>query len=276
MFMKPTRLKKLIPTVTLLLALPLAAGYAEGKKLFEAKCASCHPGYISADRIKENFFEKENKLLNLKAPTVNMLAWAITEGPRKIGDPGDAEMRQAEVEEYLREVLEHPEEIESVCDANVKRYYQGKQPVIRLTDAELADLAAYLLEYKAHRQAKEPPVKRRLGKGFDAKQLLAEAKRSGKVLIIEASSPHCHYCKKMDREVIQTPEIRRRLQKGFILAEVDVEESRLPLGLDKVYRKITPSFFFLSPDGTLLAHFPGSWTRSDFARMLEQYAPKGK
>ncbi len=273
---KAKRLKKLIPTVTLLAALPLAAGYAEGKRLFEAKCASCHTGYISADRIKENFFEKENRLLNLKAPTVNMLAWAVTEGPRNIGDPEDAEMRRAEVEEYLREVLEHPDQIESICDADVRRYYRGKQPVIRLTDAELADLAAYLMEYKAHRRAGEAPVKRHLGKNFDANRLLAEAEKSGKILIIEASSPHCHYCKKMDREVIQTSEIRRILQKGFILAEVNVEESRLPFGLDKVYRKITPSFFFLSPDGTLLAHVPGSWTRNDFARMLEQYAPKGK
>jgi mono/diheme cytochrome c family protein len=276
--MKRRTILQLLGPLALLLALTLpgTAGYAEGEKLFKAQCSSCHSGYVPADRIKENFFEKENKLLNLKAPTVNMLAWAITEGPRKIGDPSDAEMRQAEIEEYLREVLEHPEQIESICDANVKRYYRGKQPVIQLSDEELADLAAYLLEYKAHRQAKEPPVKRHLGKDFDANRLLAEAKKSGKILIIEASSPHCHYCTKMDREVIQSPMIRRMLQKGFILAEVNVEESRLPLGLDKIYRKITPSFFFLAPDGRLLGHFPGSWTRNDFAKMLEEYAPKNK
>jgi mono/diheme cytochrome c family protein len=276
--MKRRTILQLLGPLALLLALTLpgTAGYAEGEKLFKAQCSSCHSGYVPADRIKENFFEKENRLLNLKAPTVNMLAWAITEGPRKIGDPSDAEMRQAEIEEYLREVLEHPEQIESICDANVKRYYQGKQPTIKLSDEELADLAAYLLKYKAHRQAKQPPLKRHIGKDFDAGKLLAEAQKSGKTIIIEASSPSCHYCKKMDREVIQSPEIREKLAKGFILAEVNVDENRLPLGLDKVYRQITPSFFFLSPEGKLLDHFPGSWTKSDFARMLEQYAPKGK
>ena len=261
-------------SLTLTLSLPLRAGYSEGAKIFRAKCSSCHSGYISPDKIKENFFQKENRLLRLKAPTVNMLAWAIMEGPRKIGDPSDPEMRQAEIEEYLREVLEHPEQAESICDETVMRYYRERQPVIRLSDEELADLALYLMEYKKHHQAQTPPMKRTLNKEMDIQKLLKEAQRSGKVIIIEASSPGCHYCKKMEREVIQTSEIRERLSRDFILAELNVDTQRLPLGLEKVYQKITPSFFFLSPEGKLLAHFPGSWSRRDFAEMLRRYAPK--
>lgn len=256
------------------LSLPVAAGYEEGKKIFEAKCASCHSAYVPADKIKENFFEKENKLLNLKAPTVNMLAWAIMEGPRKVGDPNDPEMRQTEIEEYLRESLEDPDPDESICDGHFMNYYARKAPIRGLSDAELSDLALYLMEYKKHRLAKAPMVTRRFNKDMDVQQLLAEAKRSGKTIIIEAGSPTCHYCKKMEQEVIDTPEVRSRLQKDFILVEVNVEETRLPLGLEKVYRHITPSFFFLTPGGRLLEQFPGSWTRHDFLMMLEQFRPQ--
>ena len=262
--------------LSLALVSPIAAGYAEGKKVFEKRCASCHVGYISADRIKENFFEKQNRLLNLKAPTVNMLAWAIMEGPRKIGDPEDPELRQAEIEEYLREVLEHPDQKESICDKTVMGYYADRQPVIKLSDQELADLAAYLMEYKKHRLARAPKVKRTLGKAMEIDGILAEAKEQGKNIIIEASSPTCHYCKKMEREVIDTPEIRNKLRKNFILVEVNVDTTRLPLGTDKVYQKITPSFFFLTPEGKLLDHFPGSWNKHDFSMMLDAYAPGKK
>jgi len=269
-----SRILSLPLTLSLTLTPSLHAGYSEGGKIFQAKCSSCHSGYISPDKIKENFFQKENRLLRLKAPTVNMLAWAIMEGPRKIGDPSDPEMRQAEIEEYLREVLEHPEQKESICDEAVMKYYRERQPVIKLSDEQLADLALYLMEYKKHRQAQTPPVKRTLNKEMDVQKLLKEAQRSGRVIIIEASSPSCHYCKKMEREVIDTPAIREKLSRDFILAEVNVDSQRLPLGLEKVYQKITPSFFFLSPEGKLLAHFPGSWNQHDFAKMLEQYRLK--
>ena len=250
------------------------AGFQEGQKLFEAHCSACHLRYVPEKQIKENFFEKNNTMLKLKAPTANMLAWAITEGPRKIGDPEDPEMRQAEIEEYLKDALEHPDPDDSICNRSVMKYYAPKKPILGLKDREIANLASYFIGYKVHRKAKHPKAKRRLGKAFSLKELLAEAKKSGKTLIVEASSPTCHYCKKMEKEVIDDPEIRAKLRQGFLLTELNVDETRLPPKLSPVYQQITPSFFFLSPQGELLGHYPGSWNKSDFSRMLDQFAPK--
>ena len=113
-------------------------------------------------------------------------------------------------------------------------------------------------------------ARRQLAKASDLAGLLEEAKRSGKVLIVELSSPHCHYCKKMDRDVFADPEIRRMLARDFILAVLNVEETTLPPVLEKAYRHITPSFFFLSPEGALIASYPGSWTKADFASILRE------
>ena len=83
---------------SLFLLVNLNASYKDGQEIFKNKCSSCHGDFIAVNTLKENFFEKNNKLLNLKAPTVNMLAYAIMDSPKKIGDPNDIDMRQIEIE----------------------------------------------------------------------------------------------------------------------------------------------------------------------------------
>ena len=256
-------------------AVSLWGGFEEGEKIFSQKCSSCHAGYIPVERIKENFFSEKNRLLRLKAPTINMLTYAILRGPKKVGDPEDPEMRQVEIEEYLRSYLEHPDRSESICDPTVMNYYEMKRPIRGLSDGDLKNLAVFFMEFDRRRLPSQGEMKRHLKGDLDLQKLLAEAKRSGKILIIEAGSPSCHYCKKMDREVLNDPEIRSMIQKDFIFAEVDVGSTRLPRKLAKAYRQITPSFFFLSPEGELLNSYPGSWTKADFASILRENRPRG-
>ncbi len=47
-----------------------------------------------------------------------------------------------------------------------------------------------------------------------------------------------------------------------------MDRFELPFNLQKVYQKITPSFFILNSDGKLLKHYPGSWRKGDFIRIL--------
>ena len=250
------------------------AGFFErGETLFKKECSSCHAGYIPAERLKKNFFENNNTLLHLKAPTVNMLAYAITRGPRKIGDPGDPEMRRAEVEAYLEEMLTRPDRDASICDRTLMRHYAVKKPLGRkFSERDYADLAYYFLDYRRHRLLLESKSRsfKKLDDFPDEKAILSEAKRRHKRIIVEAESKHCHYCVTMKKKVIDTPDISRILSRDFLLISVDVGRSKLPFGLQKVYRRITPSFFFLDSDGKLLNHYPGSWNRHDFLQILEE------
>ena len=248
--------------------------YETGEALFQSKCSGCHTGYIPADRIKKNFFEQNNTLLDLKAPTVNMLVYAILRGPKKIGDPDDPEMQRMEIEEYLKSYLEHPVRRESICDPDIMRYYETKPPFKGLSDSDYEALAAYFMGYKKHRAATHPSPVKQLNAAYDPSRLLQEAQTTDKRIIIEASSPTCHYCRRMKREVIETDKVASLLKKGYILAEVNVDTQRLPFGLEKVYKKITPSFFILENNGTLIAHYPGSWKKHDFLQILQGYMPK--
>lgn len=254
-----------------------ADDFARGEAIFKEKCSSCHAGHIPVDRIKKNFFEMNNTLLHLEAPSVNMLVYAITKGPKKIGDPSDEEMRQAEIEVYLKEYLSHPDRSESICDPTIMRHYATKPPLkAALSDEEYAALARYFMDYGKERKKKQPRAAsvKKLSEYSNAKEILAEAKRSHRRIIIEAESKHCHYCRKMKREVIDNAEVRRLLDKGFILISVDVDRSQLPFGLQKVYKHITPSFFFLDENGDLLNHYPGSWKKGDFLQILEENLEK--
>ena len=52
--------------------------------------------------------------------------------------------------------------------------------------------------------------------------------------------------------------------------ENNMDNSSLPFDLQKVYKKITPSFFFVSKEGEFTKQYPGSWTKSDFLEILKE------
>lgn len=261
--------------ITLLSVFGFADTFSDGKALFDKHCSSCHKGYISASKIKRNFFEMNNTLLNLKAPTVNMLAYAIMEGPKKIGDPEDDEMRQEEIAEYLKDYLKEPDLDESICDSFIMKFYAKKPPFKeKLKDSDYLALAKYFMEYKKRRLRGTQNSVKSLKDFKNEKQILKEAKQEGKNIIIEAESKNCHYCNKMKQEVIDESDVREILAKNFILVSVDIEKQRLPFNLQKFYKHITPSFFILDSNGKLLSSYPGSWTKRDFIEILKEYKPK--
>ena len=132
----------------LFLFVNLNADYKDGAFIFKNKCSSCHGDFIEINTLKENFFEKNNKLLNLKAPTVNMLAYAIMDSPKKVGDPEDVEMRALEIESYLKSYLEKPDRFNSICDEHILQFYDIKKPVLGLSNEDYTNLAIFFMEYK--------------------------------------------------------------------------------------------------------------------------------
>lgn len=253
------------------------ADYKNGKAIFDKKCSSCHKGFIPADELKKNFFEMNNTMLHLKAPTVNMLSYYIMSSPLHIGDPSDPEMQEVEIEEYLKDYLEKPDIQNSICDPHIRKYYGKKKSMKgQLTNTEITNLSMYFMQYKKMRRKEHLIVTKVLSDAYGTQELLAEAKKENKRIIIEASSSTCHFCKKMKREVIETDDIQNAINSEFIFVEIDIDKTKLPFGLKKSFQGVTPTFFFLSKDGKLLHSYPGSWNGSDFKLILNENRKKSE
>ncbi len=255
--------------LTLFFILNLFADFKEGEIVFKSKCSSCHIDYISMNTIKENFFEKNNKLLNLKAPTANMIAYAIMESPKKIGDSSDVEMQEIEIENYLKSYLENPDRFNSICDEHILPFYETKLSMKGLlSDDDYKNLAIYFMEYSNNSNQID---KRVLKSSFvDEKKILEKAKLENKKIIVYATSKSCFFCKRMDRDVLNLDEVKKEMDKNYVFVKNDMDESSLPFDLQKVYKKITPTFFILSKDGTFIKQYPGAWVKDDFLEILKE------
>ena len=122
----------------------LFANYEDGKKIFEQKCATCHKEFIPLNIVKENYFEKNNTLLNLKTPTVNMIVWAMMDGPKKIGDPSEPDIQIIEIERFLKDYLENPDRFNAICDDMQQEF--DTQFDIAETDKNLIKVLWYILD----------------------------------------------------------------------------------------------------------------------------------
>lgn len=127
----------------------LSADYEAGKAMFKNKCAECHQMIsIPADKIIKNF-ENGNKEYNLKAPVMSMLAWAIMVGPKKVGDPADADMRAAEIEAFLMDYLDNPKIENTICDPRIAAFYGAKKSMKgQVSEEEIAEIVPYLMGYR--------------------------------------------------------------------------------------------------------------------------------
>ena len=105
-----------IVSILFFFTIALFANFEDGKKVFDAKCSSCHKEYIPMNLLKENFLEKNNTLLNLKAPSANLIVWAMFDSSKKIGDENDKEFQEIEINGYLKSYLENPDRFNSICD----------------------------------------------------------------------------------------------------------------------------------------------------------------
>lgn len=262
-------MKKLL-FVSLICVLNLFAGFEEGKKVFDEKCASCHKEYIPLNIIKENFFEKDNMLLNLKAPTANMIVWAMMDSSKRIGDPEEPDIQAIEIENFLRNYLEKSNRFNSICDDGIIDYYDNKKSMeYTLTSDDYEELAEYFIEYKENIKEdikeKVPFMKKE-----EEEELLLKAKEENKKIIVYATSKTCFFCKKMDKEVLKTQVVKNLTNENYIFVEVDMDASSLPFNLQKEYKKITPSFFILTQEGEFKTQYPGSWTQKDYIEILKE------
>jgi thioredoxin-related protein len=264
-------IKKSLLFFLVIFLISLQADFKNGEKIFNKKCSSCHSAHIPMKDLKDNFFSKKNKVLNLKYPTVNMLAYALVDSPKHIGDKDDPEMQQVEIEEFISSYLENPDLNNSICDDHVSKYYVKKEKVdYKLSSEDISSLSIYFMNYKKNRLAKKPIIQRVLSNDYNEKDLLQEAKDTNKRIMIYATSKSCYFCKKMDKNVFSLNEVKEEINKDFIFLKVDIEDVSLPFNLNKGYRGMTPTFFALDENAKLINKYPGSWTKDDFLLILKE------
>ena len=241
------------------LLVPLLLLGIEGERVYEEKCAGCHPLYIPADRLMKNFMEMNNTLLHLKAPAVNQLAYRLKQ---RIGDPkGDKDIQLMEIQSFVRDYLFHPDRQKSVCMPEVRRYFETMPSREGKIEEEEVDAVAEWIFFFI------PPKKERglVYVDFDRAKRLAKA--TGKIILIEVTSPTCHYCLKMERTTLKDPDVVSAIDRNFVPVRVDVSREKLPAGLKW---SMTPTFFFLDAEGHLLKKVPGAWQKEDFLEILKE------
>ena len=99
------------------------------------------------------------------------------------------------------------------------------------------------------------------------------AKKEHKIIMIELIQENCHFCKRMDKEVMVDDNISSTLSKDFVVVKLDVNKDKLPLGLKK---EITPTFVFVKESGELFSIIRGAWNIDDFKALLRYIKKKSK
>ena len=251
-----------------LFCISLFASYEDGKKIFKKNCASCHLEYIPMKTLKINFYEKNNSLLNLRAPTVNMLTYALLRGPKHLGSTDDKEMKQIEIEEFLSDYLSNPSPENSICDPYISKHYDKKMKIKKaLKDEELSALALYFMNFDTFFKGKIKKDKKSL---VSYTKELKLAKKHNKHLLVYAHSPTCYFCKKMEKNVFTLSSITNAISKDYVFIKINVDKNILPFSLQEKYKGITPTFFILNNKKELLHKYPGSWSKKDFLDILKE------
>jgi thioredoxin-related protein len=101
---------------------------------------------------------------------------------------------------------------------------------------------------------------------------LYKAKKQNKLVLVYIYSPHCGYCKRMDRTTFRDKEIQEYVEKYFIPVKID---SNSPEGemIKTEYGYLgTPTFHFIEPDGKKIKSIFGAWEKKDFLMILKYFA----
>jgi hypothetical protein len=118
-----------------------------------------------------------------------MLAYALIDSPKHIGEKEDPQMQQVEIEEFIKSYLANPDLNNSICDDHVSKYYVKKEKVdYKLSSEDVSSLAIYFMEYKKNRITKKTVKQRVLTSDYNEKDLLKESKDTNKRIMIYATS----------------------------------------------------------------------------------------
>jgi len=258
------RQSKNIILLILLNIISIGFVYADrGEEVYTNICAKCHKLYIPLEELSKNF-EADNKILNLKAPTISQISYRMKQ---KIGDPrSDEDIQRMEVSAFIADYIIYPDKQKSVLHPNVGRHFETMPSLKgKLNTEDIEAISGFVYDYDKKVRAEQKI------NYISFEKALKRAKKEDKIILIKATAPHCRYCKKMEEKVLVDNSIVELLQKEFVIVSVDVSKETLPLDLRV---SMTPSFFFVfvekDNDKMKIKRIPGAWSKEDFLDILKE------
>jgi len=235
-----------------------------GKEVYDKICSKCHKLYISEDKLVQNFMEGNNTLLKLKAPTISQISYSMKQ---KIGDPqSDADIQRMEVSAFIADYIIYPDKHKSVLHPNVGKHFETMPSLKgKISTEDIEAISNFVYDFDASKYKEKDTTE----DSFNT--ILKRARMEDKIIIIEATAPHCRYCKKMKNGALADKEVLDLLKKEFIIVSVDLSKAELPLDLRV---SMTPTFFFIfvnkTEDKIKTKRIPGAWNKEDFLDILKE------
>lgn len=114
---------------------------------------------------------------------------------------------------------------------------------------------------------------------------LAEAKKSGKPILVDVYTDWCGWCKRMDKTTYGNAEVRDYVARSFVPVRLNAEDDKSRAtydGKSRTYRQFAdgfqvsgyPTTLFLASDGTLITLLPGYAKPAPFLNVL-RYVGEG-
>jgi len=94
---------------------------------------------------------------------------------------------------------------------------------------------------------------------------VAQAKRDGKLVLVDVWATSCHWCTKLDEDVFSTPEFAGAA-KDFVLLKIDSDKNEGYL--DKFGTDGLPTTGFLKPDGEVLGAVAGYMPAGEYLKVM--------
>ena len=104
-------------------------------------------------------------------------------------------------------------------------------------------------------------------KWYEFNEALNIAKKSNKIIMFEAMSQECHYCIEMESDVLENSEVKKKLNRYFILVKIDIYKDDLPIDINVI---LTPTFIFIDKNKKVIKKIPGAWHKEDFLNILDE------
>lgn len=102
---------------------------------------------------------------------------------------------------------------------------------------------------------------------YDYENAVKLQEKSSKPIMIDIIRTDCRYCIEMDRNVFEDKEMSKWIEERFIPVKINLDIDDIPLGIKA---SMTPSFYFIDKNQTIIKTIPGSWNIENFKLLIKE------